>query len=983
MAVEADFEDYFGDSRADNEMDLDDIFGDSRVEDIQRIVYYDYARGADMFTESSDLGERSEPKPSNGWQMESAPALHETYEGRVPLNLDSIVSGMDCPNESAFVIEERRDLIFYDGPAFLKPYFRYTFCAKPYTKGMGWRNRRIAYCDKNSFRWEPLALSTKIARHIILHEFGSEKYEKVKSLALASLPRLVQREADRKRQNPAYVEKLTFEDIQSLVSSAPNLAAKIRQHPTIKMVFLHSKLAPMYAFYPVSTLLHLEIDSIHALAEYFRSDSLRYNPADLCFWHTNRQFKARKDENQWYLPELTQKQYHKLCKMRKFVQKPQTELAVELYDTVRDHCRSGGHKYIRRRDLYVLAGSPDTKHFNCAIDDLLVYVYKAFCVYANPHAAKTTTVRSLAQNVTDDLVYLREVFVGEEMIVESLEKVCENHATLGVPYKPESKWELYDFLPSYSMCSEQMRMLDWCSNLWMVNISGPGGSGKTDSLCRYLARVPSNVLLFVTHQANNMATARERVTRRAYTAHKLLFTHCRVCNKSPCREGYMPKNQKAGANAAPSPEQEGDDMSDGENVEGDNMAIGIRFDKCIFENIRVLVIDEISLFYDHLFAGLVYALVTCGQLCQVIICGDFRQQPQIQIGQLQKDLAHAFDEYTLSFEHCHRFAEGSASILWNNATAIHENRPEDVYHDGECSLRIPFPKGLQFQDQEMIAFMKKVFKKYGIDDDEGTIVVARTRKLRDMANKVIQEICHHSDSPGLVIGQKIMYLSTNYKLNLTAKEILVLERIEDCEIPPRRTVRSLKDKDYKKLRVLRNDACDTYRNRKPRNMARRLICRSAGKEPSESSMRIIPFNDRNRSLIRKASAITERGIQGSEMHIVCVLKPFFWAVADVKESCYVVSSRPKQQILWVCEEHVLRQWIMNPSPKRDSIMGIKLRKLYEKNCALYPPVLDSAKVRALQLQENNCYAPKFDREEFEKKRKRVTGKDVQNKKPKI
>lgn len=963
------------------------MFSDSRVEDIKRIVYYDYARGAEMYQESSDFGE-NEPAPTNGWQLENLPADHVEYEGRIPLNMDEIVGRMDCPNDTAFVLEEHRNMIFYDGPTFLVPYFRYKFYAKPYTKGYGWRNRTVAYCNKNSFRWEPLSLNTKIARHIITHEFGGDKKQEIRVMALASLPRLVQREQDRKSRDPNYVERLTMEDMQGLLATRPQFASEFRQHPIIKMIFLHSKLVSMYAFYPLNTLLHLEIDSIHALSEYFRKDSVQYNPADLCFWYTTRQFCASKKETHWFLPQLTQKQYTKLCKIRNFQQKPQTEMAIEIYDLLRSQCNSYGHKYVRRRDLYVLAGMPCVKTFNCAIDDLLIYVYKACCVEKNPDAKEAPATNTLAKGVPDDLVYLREIYVAEEMIVESLQKVCENHQQMGICYKPESEWKKYLFLPSYPMCSEQLRMLEWCMRLWIVNISGPGGSGKTDSLCRYLARVPEQNLLFVTHQANNAATARERVTKKAYTAHKLLHTHCRVCDKTPCTEANFRRRRNGRRNDAYSTHsaKQSEQCEEATNESGElKRVIGIWFNKCIFEEVRVLVIDEISLFYDHLFAGLVYALVHCGKLCQIIICGDFSQQTQIQPGQLQKDLAKAFAEYTLAFEHCHRHEKGSASILWNNAKAIRDMRPDDVYHDGETSLRIPFPKGLQFRDQDMLNFLRTTFKTYGIDDDEHSIVVARTRKLRDQANKIIQELCHNSDSPGLVVGQKIMYLSTNYDLGLTAKEILVLERIEDCQLPRNSSVRTLKCKQYKLLSVLRNDARDTYRHRKPRNMARRLVCRVAGKDANAENMRIIPYNDLHRSLIRKASAITERGIQGSEMRIVCVLKPFFWIIADVNPACYVASSRPKSQILWVCDESTMRQWILNPNPVRRSVMGTKIRKMYEKYRARYPSVADTPEIKALQEEEGDCYNPKFDKEEFERsrKRKRVEANGAQNKRVKI
>lgn len=902
-------------------------------------------------------------KASNGWQLENvtfkssskkpdAAGAERSFTGRVALNSDAQLERMGCRAHNAFVLEgeQFKSMIFYGMKDPVMPYFIYTFTA---SKGdrPGARGRDIYFVRPQTLKWKPLPMSPMIARHVFEHQLPGKGNA---ALRLAMLAKL------------AHVPPGTLLDMPALermLYSHPLEAVRLRNMGIIKRIFFHAKLEALYPYYHVRDVEHLSVEAITTLHRFVTTPSTENNPIALCFVKSSRNLGLRCQDFDriWALPELTHVQYEHICAAGKFVPPPTETLAVKLYDQLRSLVARHGHKFVDDDILSLYVAANEKALFEPALA-LLSDTYKAITI-------------ELLDGGPVRAVYVARMHMCERIILSGLEVVIARFVYEPPPRASPESVAKYPLRSTHPLCSEQKLFVEMGLSLPITVLTGPAGAGKSASLTEFLAHVgaidyPKQVV-FATYQGTNAATAADTNTPFAMTAHRILAKHANKCAKSPCvgraakqrktddgpkrgRSGGVARGRGAGnqrqmsmsgfVNVLERPDEEDDDDDD--------------FVNCPLEDVLVLVIDEIGLFYEELFAPLLHVLTTCGKLCQIVVCGDQRQMVQIQPGQLQKDLIEGFAPWTINYEHQHRFDDESAVIFRHNSLQIDAGRPKAIhYAPGIFERFTPARRCYRsaWERQQAENELVDIFTIIKFSDTVHCMGVTRTHEDKELMLRALERVQFGKIIPyALRVGQKVMATRTIYPADITARQVLMLEEIQDCRVPHGRTIYSLEEREYRHLEPIHRNALNTVEYTKPYGLARRLMCRVVG----STKIVYLPYDGQFKGRVVRAGAVTERACQGTQADHIFVFKPTFWKEADVKECCYVVTTRQRKRLTLFCHEDVIINWVRNPAPRRNSVLGKKIRALYDKfeRVLSIPPT--PPHILALKEEEGDMYTVK-------------------------
>ncbi len=967
-------------------------FGTYSPEQMNDFKYYKW------FNIDKDDGEHV----TNGWQQEmlsqderaKMEAKRARYtktpdvlivDVRAPLDNEQQLERMNSRAQHAFVAlngsaANCHNAIFYGMKETPTPYFKYTFTAG---KGeqRGSQGKQVFFVRPATLKWKPVPAVKPVVMHLFNNEFPGMKNDLLRTIITQKL----------EFYNPPD-GVITLPVIEGFLAQANQTQEILRLHrtPIIKRFFMHAKLEPMYKYYNVADLEALGVDAIETLCRFVLTPSLTNNPIALCFVDCARNLGLRCEnfDRMWYLPELSYQHYMHICKQYKPLPRlpglepdvfpPPLELfAVKLYDMIKRHADTGGHKYIDDDQLSTMLDSHERSMMNDAF--ALLERYKAVVI------EKAGVMRH---------VYLWDMHMYEEFILSSLETVFFRFAA-DMPENPtrpalktDEEANKYPLLGEHSLCSEQQNMVECFPHTPILGVSGPAGAGKSLSLTKILAKVGAidwkMMLEFVTYQANNAASAAETNTPFARTAHRLLASHANKCHDSPL---YKKKNARQG-----SPDHDDDDgRGRGRGGRGRGSGSGgrgrgrdkgpqqtqlarfmtelekpqeeseIEYVNCPLEEVKLLVIDEIGLFYEELFAPLLHILTTCGKLSQIVVCGDHRQLVQIQPGQLQKDLFYGFERWLLKYEHCHRFDDAVAVLFRHNAMMIDAMRPDLVVWVPGYFERTYTSTGRHismYENKLLEGELEREFGRIGFGDTERCMGVTRTHEHKDVMLRAMERVHFGDVKPNVLrVGQKVFSKVTDYDADITARQVLVLEAIEDCALPPKMPLKWLEAKVFRFLKPVFVDALTTEAH-KPRGHARRLKCRVV----FSNKIVYLPYDGKFVNNVQRAGAVTTRSCQGTQGEHVFVLLLAYWDVADVKEGLYVVATRQKKRFTIFCTQESFYKWCTNPSPRRNSTLGSKLRALSDKFVAVFPFPAMPQRLVDLKEQEGQMYTPKLEME---------------------
>ncbi len=920
-------------------------FESESAEAMDDFLYYQFFNVDDEERGKSTNGWQREQEAANlTWKRRGPEAPVTSFTGRMALDNEAKLEAIGCKAANAFVLEgpQFRDMVFYGMKEPLLPYFFYEFQAsKGDRRGAG--NRDVYFVRPTTLMWRPLPMMPAIARHVFENHLPGAKNATLRMVMASKLANV----------NPSV--PLDLPKLESLLIQHPLERIKLSSMGIVKRIFFHAELAPLYPYYNVKDVENLDVEAIKTLNRFVTAPSAQCNPIALCFVSAARNLglRCRDFDRVWYLPELSHAQYMHVCATGKFVPPRVEALSVKLHDRLNMLVKQHGHKYVDDDTLGLYTDEPEKALFEDALR-LLQGTYSAIAI--EPLSGQMRAI------------YPYRIHMCERIILSGLRVVLARFIVEPPARKPADEVVDYPMRPTHPLCSEQKLSVAQSLERPFTAISGPAGAGKSAGLSEFLAHVGAidwaSQVVMATYQGNNAATAVDTNTPFAKTAHRILAKHANKCKKSPVNGR---SNQKRKTTEGP---ERGRGRGRGGRGRGRDAQMTMSqfvdvleradpddedeaFVDCPLENVRVLVIDEIGLFYEELFAPLLHVLTTCGKLSQIVVCGDHRQMVQIQPGQLQQDLLYGFADWTIKYEHQHRFDDEAAVIFRHNSMKIHAGLPGAVeFRDGIFERFEPKeffypPSKMKDLEGELV----DLFRKIGFNDGERCMAVTRTHELKDLIMRALEIVQYGNIVPyALRVGQKVMSRRTNLKAEITAKQVLLLERIEDCELPRGRTIKSLEEYEYRFLTPGFTNARSTN-DKKVHRMVRRLRCRVV------NSTRIVylPYDGQYAGRVMRAGAVTERTCQGTQADHIFILKPTFWKEADVKECCYVVCTRQRKRVSMFCRREVFNQWVRNPAPPRNSLLGSKVRELYNEFARVYTIPPPTPEILALREEEGDRY----------------------------
>lgn len=884
--------------------------------DINALVYGAFAgstfAGEADVTRDDDDGVDPEGKPESLLAYENKTLrrlenalLLDRHEKMLEMN------DIDMPRSALF--QGHDDIVVYDMPVKVDPFYSYTMGVIIDNNAIYKKGDRTIVRINGDVLMKPLPCTSELLRKFIPHAFPDSRTEEFKKL-LGKLK--VWLKTDFKSH-----ELVTYEQVcDAITRYHADSLDKFTSNVRVKRYFLHDRITLMEKYYDPETVATLAADDIVSLSMYFDPASERTpDPADLMFKHKLQQYTS-KGRGCKTLRELDEQAWRSLCRLRKIPFDPAVEAAIRMYNSIKIMIKETMGKYVPEIQLGASSANHD------AIEKLLDY-------------------GAIAREVTkgESRIYLRQMYFEEQLIVDGLVQLVQN----GQTEKPTYTLEESSAVPASDKtpCSEQMRLVRYIISLPIVVLCGRGGAGKTDACALAFRHVAPEETLFLTYHNTNASNCRTRVTSRSHTIHKLLVTHANCCHLSP----YTPWHKKTESALAKVKKE-----------------MGIHFYKCPLEDIRYVIIDECGILCDGLFAALLTALLRCGKLCRLILCGDALQQAQKEPGRLFRDFQKGMPAWEVQFRHNHRMSDATARIFRKNMDAIYKMDPDGFEIDDKCNRHYDIPAGLdpaihRRKNKDMWKqigdALSDVLRRAIVDldfgDEEDVRVVVRTRYIRNLMSNLIKELYHGSYDRGFIVNQKIVYKRTNYDItpNLCNNEILIIVRIEDVRV----TKDSKKDKERDKHIVNSTDVVHEHKTTSaPRNsermVYRRIVCRVC---MCPSEVRIIPWTGDHRLYVEQAAVSTEASIQGLESNRVFSVKPGAWDKADTNLSMGMVAGRAIKEMTWIAPIGELVTWMKTPEPKRLSGMGDKIFDAmyhFMRQEAFQPPP-DTDRVKALIVKE--------------------------------
>jgi hypothetical protein len=467
------------------------------------------------------------------------------------------------------------------------------------------------------------------------------------------------------------------------------------------------------------------------------------------------------------------------------------------------------------------------------------------------------------------------------------------------------------------MCDEQKRALKLFRKVPFMIVNGPGGSGKTEFLGVVAREYQQKNMLAVAFQASN-ASDLSCMFQRSSTIHMALCTH-----RYTCMESNNPFSFLATENSSPVQQKKLKKMF---NIPEDHEKkfvnkLGIGYNKCMLEDVELLVVDEGSLVYHDIFAELFVSLMCCGKLKKVIMVGDVGQLPPIKAGKMFEKMFKALDKMgcAISFTHNHRVDKGS-KILKINAEFIKHGQGDLVQFDAETSILYAFEPPPEMDNSlklRMLAgLVLRALKEFSIGEYEHHIVTP-TNEVKRYLLPIIEKHFHDLEygnradynPSALWKGRKVMFKMNNYELGAINNEMLVIKSIEDRG-------------PFDRIQLLSTAAPPINKELK-----RFIVC-----EVIDSPTKVIKefeFNKWVRRWLKKACVTTVDGFQGKQKSTVIGVVNYYSSFIT-RERMYTLFTRMSKRSILVAPPSLLTRASLNPEPIRRSILDANIVDLCKK-----------------------------------------------------
>ena len=486
-----------------------------------------------------------------------------------------------------------------------------------------------------------------------------------------------------------------------------------------------------------------------------------------------------------------------------------------------------------------------------------------------------------------------------------------------VPSKKHKKESKILTFKNHEFCDEQIHALELHRKLPIVIVNGPGGSGKTDFLGAISLLYPSNQVLAVAFQAGNVGDL-SCMFLNSYTIHQIIYSHRATCTKDNnpykaivtqnCSETQQNRIKKMlGIN--PEKEVKGEKKYYTKN--------GKSYCTCILEEYKILVVEEMSLVYQEIFAELLLCLICCGKLEKIIMVGDTSQLPPLKTGNLFQSLYNSLSKMRCvsHFTHNHRVDKNSI-VLKENAEQIKAGRGYQVKFDGKASILIHHASIFNQSDEIRLRTLKdkviEALKEHKVGEYEHHIVTT-TNKIRKYLLPFIDRYYHeleYGNEAGCVefnqrslwINRKVMFKQNNYDFDDPAinNEIMILEKVIDTKPETGETFERL-----------------TTNFELPDGMKRSIVCQVL--DGKQKKTKTFPFNDWVKQWLNRATVTTIDGYQGRQKETLLAVIPFYSKFLT-RERLYTMFTRPSKRMIFIGNPSDIQKGSQNPEPPRKSVM---------------------------------------------------------------
>jgi hypothetical protein len=461
------------------------------------------------------------------------------------------------------------------------------------------------------------------------------------------------------------------------------------------------------------------------------------------------------------------------------------------------------------------------------------------------------------------------------------------------------------------LCSEQMNAFLYALYRPVCVWTGKAGSGKTTALKTLKEFYPEQTILVTAFQKRNINALSNIFPGRAYTTHKLILLHNSTCHKSPTR-------------------------SKDYNGIGDNRTTcGWNFNNCIFEGIKVFVLEESSTEPTNLGSQIIASVYSCAtNLEKMIFTGDYGQTLPIGGGNLIEDLISSFEKLDcfIEFFHNHRTGLG---ILSDNQEAIRERNCKGLKFDGKNAIFIPINNLGELHGTLIDALAKYKVPEYNSQ------IISRTNNVKDIANFAYQshylkrEKREHEE---LMIkknygkrvpyvfysGRKFTFKKNDYENDVSNNECLELKRIEDFQL------------------IGTTEIVKTYTNTSQfpeQGFERRLVVRSI--DDSRNTMeRKIKLTNVLKSSMARFGACTILGAQGGQYEIVIFII-VDGVMYNTNRNIYTAFSRTICKMIVIGKMDLIEKSIITEEPIRKTGLSEKIYRLcksFEDKLETFPDI---------------------------------------------
>ena len=549
---------------------------------------------------------------------------------------------------------------------------------------------------------------------------------------------------------------------------------------------------------------------------------------------------------------------------------------------------------------------------------------------------------------TKGKVYLKYKWWIQSIFIKCIDKLLMNYIsfpyfTKHLPIVRNHEQHPYQFKDSLvSLNSEQEKNLEQMKKLPICCLNGPGGVGKTELIKYIIYHYNPKEVLLVTCFNSILAKLKQNVFYRSYTPNKLIFEHIKYHDRNIFKD-YSNNNNNN--NIEIKKEEQVENKKDLLYI--DNMFDIMNDSQCIFHNIKILIIDELSTLYTELGAKLLSGLLACGKLQKLLCCGDKNQLRSPISGDIPKIFEFALSpHYFLNLTENFRVNNGS-KLLIENQEHILKGEYKKVKFDGDvCQFistdidkgtpqkKVGIYKYLRMNIDNLKKVIYNLIKKNNFKYDE-LVTITYTNNMRKILNMIVNQFYFYKKFGYkkftleqligkkykiFVVGQNILSRTNlpSYKLknNVILKIIQIYDIFNSRDQYDIKT--DIKNTDHKKTR-----GWDRYLSLAPISNLNDTF--------------EIPLNYETTGALDHATVLTNHAFQGQEApNIIYVLDRII-----NRNHVYTAWSRAKKKIITVGKKSDFNSSIKKNRSVRASLLGIELRKLITKyNEDIIPKLID-------------------------------------------